>query len=338
MGRRLLALIALLLLATLSRPVVAWAHPLGNFTINRYSRLEVQPALLRIRYVLDEAEIPTYQDMALLHPGGAPTAAEQQQFLAARVERLRAHLHVIVGGQAVAITLEPGTAALSFPPGQGGLPLLRVTAWFRADLPAAAAGATAVGFVDDNYDDRLGWKEIVVRGLNGVAVQQSTVTAIDQSDELRSYPQDMLASPLDVRSAQFSYVASAASEIGASNLLQPRGRSTALLAAATNAFTALVSRQALSLPFILFALLAAIALGGVHALSPGHGKTIVGAYLVGSRGAARHAALLGLTVTITHTAGVFALGCITLLAARFIVPERLYPWLSTLSGLLVAAI
>lgn len=340
MRRRLVPLIALLFLAAMGRPAVAWAHPLGNFTINRYSRLEVQPEIIRIRYVLDEAEIPTYQDMALLHPGGVPTAAERQRFLVARVEQLRSNIHLTVDGRPLGIALEPDSAALSFPPGQGGLPLLRITAWFRADLGARiATGATVVDLVDDNDDDRLGWKEIVVRGLAGVAIQQSTATAVDHSDELRSYPQDMLSSPLDVRSAHFSFAAAPGSGGGATGtLLQPRGRSTGFLAATTDAFTALISRQALSLPFILFALLAAVALGSVHALSPGHGKTIVGAYLVGSRGTARHAALLGLAVTITHTSGVFALGFLTLFASRYIVPERLYPWLGAASGLLVAAI
>jgi ABC-type nickel/cobalt efflux system permease component RcnA len=82
-------------------------------------------------------------------------------------------------------------------------------------------------------------------------------------------------------------------------------------------------------------LLAAMLWGAAHALSPGHGKTVVGAYLVGSRGTPRHAAFLGLTVTITHTAGVIALGMITLFAANYILPERLFPWISVFSGLTV---
>ena len=86
------------------------------------------------------------------------------------------------------------------------------------------------------------------------------------------------------------------------------------------------------------ALLAAAAWGALHALSPGHGKTVVGAYLVGSRGTPRHALFLGLTVTITHTAGVLALGLLILFASRTILPELLYPWLSLTSGLLVVAI
>ena len=73
----------------------------------------------------------------------------------------------------------------------------------------------------------------------------------------------------------------------------------------------------------------------MHALSPGHGKTIVGAYLIGSRGTPRHALFLGLTVTITHTLGVFALGFATLYASRYVVPERLFPILSLISAALV---
>lgn len=78
--------------------------------------------------------------------------------------------------------------------------------------------------------------------------------------------------------------------------------------------------------------------GAMHALSPGHGKTIVGAYLVGENATAQQAVFLGLTTTITHTAGVFALGLVTLFLANFILPEQLYPWLSFLSGLIVVDI
>ncbi|MGI9067938.1 MAG: sulfite exporter TauE/SafE family protein, partial [Pyrinomonadaceae bacterium] len=85
----------------------------------------------------------------------------------------------------------------------------------------------------------------------------------------------------------------------------------------------------------LLGLLIAAGLGALHAFSPGHGKTVVGAYLIGSRGTARHAAFLGLTVTITHTLGVFALGMVTLLASQYILPERLYPIISLLSGAIV---
>jgi ABC-type nickel/cobalt efflux system permease component RcnA len=86
---------------------------------------------------------------------------------------------------------------------------------------------------------------------------------------------------------------------------------------------------------VLFALAVAASLGAFHALEPGHGKTVVAAYLVGSRGTARHALLLGLVVTLAHTVGVYLLGAVTLYASRHVVPERLYPWLAAASGLLI---
>ena len=89
---------------------------------------------------------------------------------------------------------------------------------------------------------------------------------------------------------------------------------------------------------LLLAIAGAFAWGCVHAMSPGHGKTIVGAYLVGSRATPLHALFLAATTTITHTAGVFAVGGITLFASNLIEPEKLDPWLSLISGLLVAFI
>ena len=89
---------------------------------------------------------------------------------------------------------------------------------------------------------------------------------------------------------------------------------------------------------MLLALLVAAGLGAVHALEPGHGKTVLAAYLVGTRGTARHALYLGLVVTATHTAGVYLLGAVTLYASHYVVPERLYPWLGALSGLIIAAL
>ena len=78
---------------------------------------------------------------------------------------------------------------------------------------------------------------------------------------------------------------------------------------------------------LLLGLLVAFGFGAAHALSPGHGKTIVAAYLVGSRGTAVMPAFLGLVVTISHTVGVFLLGLIVLYASEYIVPEKIYPWL-----------
>jgi nickel/cobalt exporter len=89
---------------------------------------------------------------------------------------------------------------------------------------------------------------------------------------------------------------------------------------------------------LVLLLLTAFAWGALHALSPGHGKAMVAAYLVGARGTARHAVALGATVTITHTAGVFALGLVALGLSEYVLPEDLYPWLNLVSGLLVLGV
>src|SRR5207245_8520146 len=103
-------------------------------------------------------------------------------------------------------------------------------------------------------------------------------------------------------------------------------------------FAALIAPPRLSLSIIALSLLTALALGALHALSPGHGKAVMAGYLVGARGTARHAVGLGLTITATHTAGVFALGAVTLYAASLVTPERLYPWVTLFSGVLIVAI
>ena len=101
------------------------------------------------------------------------------------------------------------------------------------------------------------------------------------------------------------------------------------------AFAALIAGRPAGPGMVLFALAVAASLGAFHALEPGHGKTVVAAYLVGSRGTARHALLLGLVVTAAHTVGVYLLGIVTLYASRHVVPERLYPWLGAASGVLI---
>ena len=147
-------------------------------------------------------------------------------------------------------------------------------------------------------------------------------------------PVGLLQSPLDESSASLAYRYGSGTSIS-------RGAQTALwrvdVGTSESGFTSLVGHRDLTPGFILLALLLAMAWGALHALSPGHGKSIVAAYLIGSRGTARHAAFLGATVTVTHTAGVFALGLVTLFLSHYIVPETLYPWLGLISGLIVVA-
>ncbi|MDP9352351.1 MAG: sulfite exporter TauE/SafE family protein [Chloroflexota bacterium] len=342
MRRRLLLSSLMLALAVLGLLPLgqAQAHPLGNFTINHYSALEFSEGSVRILYVLDFAEIPTLQQMKQLDTDGdgALSGAEASAYLEANLSGLVEGLQLEVAGTALPLRINDRSAA--FVPGQGGLPTLRIEANLVADLPDSwNQGSSAGYYTDSNYEDRLGWREIVVRGGRGVAVEGSSVPAVGVSKELRTYPQDSLSSPLDRREATFTLVPSREAGTGgtagqAAENIQTNNTG----GKATDRVAALVSVERMTPSLILLSLLAALFWGATHALTPGHGKAVVAAYLVGARGTARHAAFLGLTVTVTHTIGVFALGLVTLYLSRYILPEVLYPWLNVLSGLLVVLI
>jgi nickel/cobalt transporter (NicO) family protein len=301
-----LALAALAAVSALVLPAAASAHPLGNFTINQFSRLETSGPRLYVLYVLDMAEIPTFQAGRI-----------DPQAYARRIAR---NVKLSVDGRPARLTAV--THALAHPRGASGLRTTRLELVFRGPILRTQS---RVVYHDNNYRRRIGWKEIVV----GADVHSI-------SDELRAYPKDLLQSPLDITSVATRLAPTRGPAI------QPRlTRGRALQApdrVADSGFAGLIGRRHLSALVIVASLAAALFWGAAHALSPGHGKTIVTAYLVGSRGTPLHAALLGLIVTVTHTIGVFALGLVTLTLSQFVVPDRLYPWLNLVSGLLVVGV
>ena len=186
---------------------------------------------------------------------------------------------------------------------------------------------------DDTFPGRVGWHAVVARPGHGTAVR-SDVPSADPTGALRHYPQDALRSPADIRAATLS-VAPGSGTVAAPDGEQRSGsggqeRQDVL----SRAFGDAAAGQGV----LVLLLLTAFAWGAIHALSPGHGKAMVAAYLVGTRGTARHAVALGATVTITHTAGVFALGLVALGLSEYILPEDLYPWLNLVSGLLVVSV
>ena len=323
----------LLTVALLAATSSVSAHPLGNFTVNRYSRLELEPGRVLLRYVLDMAEIPAFQEREQIDVDhdGTISRAEHEQYLTSQLALISRNLHLVVDG--ASLRLEPREQLLEFPPGQGGLTTLRLSARFVASLPSQQRSWQA-SYHDDNFAGRLGWQEIVVQAASGVSLLESTAPGEDRSQELRAYPEDMLQSPPTISNVEFRFAAGAAS-----NAITPAVEAGHVRSEpAQDRFAALIVVPMAGPQALLITLLLAFGLGGMHALAPGHGKTVVAAYLVGSRGTTRHALFLGLTTTITHTAGVFALGLITLFVSQYILPEQLYPWLGVSSGLLVVAI
>jgi ABC-type nickel/cobalt efflux system permease component RcnA len=309
-------LIALLALAVL--PAAASAHPLGNFSVNHIAQVSVSKDRVDVRYVLDQAEIPTFQER------GVPDA----EVLARKQAEVRRRLVLTVDGAPVRL-VAAGQATISHPPGAGGLRTTRV----ELPLSAAVKAPARVAVRDATFPGRVGWHAVVPRPGAGTAVR-SDVPASDPTGGLRRYPQDVLSSPADVRMATLSVAP------GAGTLQAPDGRRVSAGGGETRddvlsrAFSSAASGEGV----LLLLLLTAFAWGALHALSPGHGKAMVAAYLVGARGTARHAVALGATVTITHTAGVFALGLVALGLSEYVLPEDLYPWLNLVSGLLVLVV
>jgi nickel/cobalt exporter len=298
--------------AVLVVPAAAQAHPLGNFTINRFAGVELAGDRVYVHYVLDLAEIPTYQER------GRVTRSDFARAVASR-------LTVELDGRRAPLEVLASRSALR--PGAGGLKTLRFEAVYRA-----RASGSRLALRDRNYDSRLGWREIVIQAGRGAEIVTSSVPAESASDELRAYPDRLLSAPLDVTRATATF------RPGDSAAPPPELGDAPVAERTSGRFESLIAERELGPGAIVLSLLLAAFWGAAHALTPGHGKAIVAGYLVGSRGKPRHAVALGLIVTVTHTIGVFALGLVTLALSAFIVPERLYPWLTLVSGLLVVGV
>lgn len=320
---------ALTLVIVTAAPVLA--HPLGNLSVNRYSRLEVGAQSVRLVYIIDRAEIPAFQEKSRMDANGdgVISEAEQLAYLKRETPQISANLAFQVDG--VQVQLKPVSQTIEFPIGTGGLNTQRMVLVFEAALPDDHG---AIRYGDDNFMPSLGWQEMVVRAGRGVKLSGDYPTK-ELSNELRVYADDLLAKPPGISSVTFDYESGiVADELPQSSTGTGIAASTSV--PAVQAFVSeLLSRKELSLGAILLTLLGSIVWGAAHAMSPGHGKTIVAAYLIGSRATSRHALFLGLTTTITHTAGVFALGLLTVVAARYFVAERYFPYLEALSGALV---
>ncbi|MDQ6794607.1 MAG: hypothetical protein M3067_07310 [Chloroflexota bacterium] len=340
-------------------PPVAFAHPLGNFTINHYAGVRVAVDAISLDVVIDEAEIPTFTERQRIDTDGdgqvsdAETEAERQ----ITCSRLAPNLRLTVDG--IPAPLTAVAAGLSFPAGAGGLQTMRIVCEFAAPLGHPLAAGTAIHLADTSSPGRIGWREIVVGG-DGATIAGDGLAGPSVSGRLTHYPQDLLSVPLAMGDAVFSASpggpASAAPCIAdAFRLtLAPTAHSAGFGCGSAPAASAapavatvpggvgaeisgLLKTEDLTPPILILSLVTAMALGAAHALTPGHGKTIMAAYLVGTRGTARHALALGLTVTLSHTIGVLALALV-ILALRLVTPESYNHVTGILSGIVVIGI
>jgi ABC-type nickel/cobalt efflux system permease component RcnA len=330
---RLGALAVLCAVAMLAVPSGdAEAHPLGNVTVNHFDGLRLHPDRIELSAVVDYAEIPTLQLAAGLN--GAGSAAEAQRRADFECLELSAAVSATVDGAAVDWGVVG--AGLTMPPGEAGLATTRVECELRA---AAELDRPATVRVEDSYlADRIGWREITATGV-GVRLAESSIPAESVSAQLRAYPVDLLADPLDVRSATLRVEPGGAEPSNGGATAEPPAFAPVeqLLGQLNSWFTSLVGRAELTGWVGLLAVALALVLGASHALLPGHGKTVMAAYLAGRRGTRRDALLVGATVTATHTVGVLVLGVLVNVSA-VLASDGVLRALAVLSGLLVAGV
>jgi nickel/cobalt exporter len=361
-------------IALLFFPAYVFAHPMGNFSISHYSGITVGPGFLELYYLIDMAEIPAFQEMQQNGIAARPEDPRLPAYLSAKSVEFAQGLHVALNGRA--LPLQSVSQDVIFPTGAGNLPTMKFGFVYRAEIPVDCATAPCqLDYDDTNFPGRAGWKVVVVTPRQEISLIRSTAPDHDRSERLSNYPSDLLNSPPQLLQARFVFSAPAAlpdspssriatDRIGSHNVhlgwrstsnqpasvvanSSPKDTPTNSVSSKIqvkpnrqppprNAFTELIATKQGGFSIALLAAIIAAGLGALHAFEPGHGKTIVAAYLVGSNGTAKHALLLGTVVTVSHTAGVYLLGATTLYAQKYILPDRLYPFLGVLSGILIA--
>ncbi|MEW6233935.1 MAG: sulfite exporter TauE/SafE family protein [Candidatus Omnitrophota bacterium] len=380
----------------------AWSHPLGNFSLNHYTVIEIHPQIVIAQHVLDFAEIPSYNELAKVDVDNdnLVTPQEIENYRAGVSKRFLPSFHyALIGENGASEALTPSVQdkkiILSY--GQAGLTCLQIR--LICTIKGDFSGQRRFAFQDGVTPFVRGSQEIRIKTLPGVTLREQDIESsslavpilladdiyeIDGLDVRLIFqaqkpegevalpvPIDVLTmmNPMSIPQYPLEPDANGAYKILKSPIqpnmevqakistLQPRSimDATGLLglpsgSSASTAKTAadsskqdsgwadLIRKENLNPAFVLMAILASIFFGAAHALSPGHGKTVVAAYLVGSRGTIWHAVFLGIVVTITHVSSVLALGLITLFFSQYIMPETLYPVIESGSGLLIIAI
>ena len=195
--KRVSAVLGLLFLLSICRS--ASAHPMGNFSVNHYSKITFESDAIRVRYFIDLAEIPTYQELQLANV--SPTEVDPQSaavihYVTRRGTELGHGLDLEVNGQPVELHLV--SSAVLFPAGAGGLPTMKMGFVYEAAYAAIASiqdrTPISLHYADNNYPGHTGWKEIIAQPAAG-SLLRSSVPANDRSSELSNYPTDLLTSP-----------------------------------------------------------------------------------------------------------------------------------------------
>ena len=314
----------------------ALAHPLGNFTVNTADRLVVTSGGLTVQHVVDLAELPTVQ-LGQARAGvdtdrdGTLSPSELTAYAARECARVAPLLELQVDGRPAPLVLTGSTGTSA----EGAAPGLRTTR-LECDYDSGVRPRSQVAFTDRAADERNGWREVTAASDCG-PLRDSSVPATSPSGLLRTYPEDLLQSPSNVTAASFGVAGGACTGSSEAGNAADRVESSRGLDRLSRAFTGFVNPSELSVALGVLAVLASVLFGALHALAPGHGKTVMAAYLVGQRGTRRQALQLGVFVTVSHTASVLLVGLLVT-GAAIAKPELVVPATEVVSGVLLGAV
>jgi nickel/cobalt exporter len=301
-----------------------WAHPLGNFTINHLTKLTVTAQRVDVHYVLDMAEIPTFQALRAATADGKMNAAQLERWARREAAVDMSQLQLLDAGSQRTLLLDSSRATTR--PGAGGLPTLYLALEAHAFLTPSAKSFT-LAYSDQTYPGRLGWHDIVV------------APATEPTHELTRYPSAYMGSPRATTAVEINLDSSAHTIVHATSPLEAAvGGVPSVSQVRSNQLSDMLARGANDWSVVLLTLLVAIALGALHALEPGHGKTLLAISLVGARATVKQATILALALTVAHTIGVLVLGLAINLFKGYFVPEAIYPWIMLGSGIIIAII
>jgi len=201
--RRIVRALWVFIAVTLASPAPAAAHPLGNFSISQYTGVQIEPDAIVLRYFVDMAEIPTFQEMQSREIPADPADPRVARYVRETADSLTTGLVLEVDGRRLALDVR--SAEVIFPPGAADLPTMKLAMRLTAALPTAHGAAEDLRYRDENFAARAGWKEVIAIARSGSAVVESSVPDHDRSRELSDYPTDLLDSPPQVRQARVRF-------------------------------------------------------------------------------------------------------------------------------------
>ncbi|MFK7917393.1 MAG: nickel/cobalt transporter [Ilumatobacter sp.] len=344
------ALTATLAVVALLPTGSASAHPLGNFSVSHLTTITLESDHVALDVVIDSAEIPTAQDRSLVDSDGDDEVSADERAVHGTRECAAFAEAASLRSDGLELDLTVTASSFVYESGQAGLETSRLDCAIRADAPSGfGTQQSTLEFLDDHRPGRVGWHEVNAIGAS-VGLIDSPVPASSVTNGLRAYPEALLESPLDVRSVSL--------QVGPNGVMQPIDAERAevnsidatdsLVAArpgwlgsvvdrVQGEFERVVGRDDLTFGVGLLAIGLSLVLGASHALLPGHGKTVMAAYIAGRQGQVRDAVLVGATVTFTHTGGVLLLG-LALSVSTALAGETVLGWLGVSSGALIAGL